>query len=291
VGEDFVADAKRSRPVAGKPTQSPASQPPLDPRAALAQHYLESARAKLAEEEAARPRSRRRTADGRERAAGFTFSVAPATFLHILLAALALTFDFLALVLTYHMMHVDFTVGRVVGLSTGLLTAAVLGYLSVCYLGIIESTSTGQTNVDSLSGDWREWFWTLPASVGMFALSAASGWGLSLVLPVSVWFLIAISTLITYPIFQLSSLETGSPAVPISLPVLASLVKHPLAWLVMYGISFAVVNAVWLVARLAWRDPPYGTMLVVGPIVTVALFFYAWLLGQLAHIISTGEEK
>jgi hypothetical protein len=25
----------------------------------------------------------------------------------------------------------------------------------------------------------------------------------------------------------------------------------------------------------------------MGPIVTVALFFYAWLLGQLAHLIST----
>jgi hypothetical protein len=280
-----VPEAKRSQPQP-KPVQGE----PVDPRVALAQKYLADARAKLDEEEAGRPRSRRR-ADGRRGTDGFTFSIAPATFLHVLLATIAVTFMFLALTLTYHMLHVDITVGRIVGLSTGLITAAVLGYVSVCYLGIIESTSMGQTNVESLSGDWREWFWTLPASLGMYALSAAIGWLLSLALPVSAWFLIAASALITYPIFQLSSLETGSPAQPLSLPVLRSLVKHPMAWLVMYAISFAAMNAVWLVARLAWMDPPYGTMLVLGPVVTVALFFYAWLLGQLAGLIGRGEES
>jgi hypothetical protein len=266
----------------------PAKGEPVDPRVALAQKYLAEAKAKLDEEEAGRPR-RRRGGD-RRGPDGFVFSVAPATFLHVLLATIAVTFMFLALTLTYHMLHVDITVGRIVGLSTGLITAAVLGYVSVCYLGIIESTSTGQTNVDSLSSDWREWFWTLPASLGMFALSAAIGWLLSLALPLNVWFLIAASLLVTYPIFQLSSLETGSPAQPLSLPVLASLVKHPMAWLVMYAISFVVINIVWLVVRVAWMDPPYGTMLVLGPVVTVALFFYAWLLGQLAGLIGRGEE-
>ena len=265
-------------------------QPAVDPRAALAQSYLQSARAKLAEEEAAKPRAQRRAAQGTA-PSGFSLSVAPATLLHVVLGTLALTIDFLAITLAYHMMHVNFTVGRVVALSTGLLTAAVMGYLSVCYLGVIESTSTGQTNVDSLSGDWREWFWTLPASVGMFALSAALGWGLSLALPVSVWPLIALSILITYPIFQLSSLETGSPAQPLSLPVLASLAKHPRAWFAMYALSLATANVVWLVARLSWHDPPYATMLVLGPVVTVALYFYAWLLGQLARLISAGGEK
>jgi hypothetical protein len=279
-----VPEAKRPTP---QPQRAPAKSEPVDPRLALAQKYLREAQAKLDEEERSQPRRRR--AGSSAGGDGFTLSIAPATFLHILLAALAMTFAFLALTLTYHMLHVDLTVGRVVGASTGMLTAAVLGYVSVCYLGIIESTAGGQTNVDSLSGDWREWFWTLPASAGMYALSAVLGWALSLVLPLNVWFLIAASTLTTYPIFQLSSLETGSPAQPISLPVLRSLFKHPMAWFVVYAISFAMVNAVWLIARLAWMDPPYGTMLVLGPVVTVGLFFYAWLLGQLAHLIGRGE--
>jgi hypothetical protein len=112
----------------------------------------------------------------------------------------------------------------------------------------------------------------------------------SLVLPANVWFLITLATLILYPIFQLSSLETGSPAQPLSLPVIASFAKHPLAWFVLYAISLATVSAVRLIVQWTWRDPPYGSMLVVGPVVTVGLFFYAWLLGQLASVISTGDE-
>ena len=187
VGDRSVPDAKRT-----PPSPQPPKSEPVDPRLAHAQKYLQAANAKLAEEEANRPPSQRRAAEGGRGASGFTFSIAPATFLHVLLAALGTTFALLAITFTYHALHVEFTVGRVAALSTGVLVAAVLGYLSVCYLGIIESTSTGQTNVDSLSGDWREWFWTLPASLGMFALSAALGWGLSLVLPANVWFLIAI---------------------------------------------------------------------------------------------------
>jgi hypothetical protein len=143
----------------------PPPGPEDDPRAALARQYLQSAEAKLAAEAAAKPR-RRRAAGKRE--AGFRFVIAPATFMHAALAALALTLVLLALVLTYHMLHVNFVVGRVVALPTGVLTAAVLGYMSVCYLGIIESTSTGETNVDALSGDWQVWLWPLPASLGMF---------------------------------------------------------------------------------------------------------------------------
>lgn len=270
---------------ARRPTPPP--QPPVDPRTALADEYLQSARAKLALEEAERPRSRRRTAGGRT--PWFTFSVASATFLHLLQAAIALTFSFLTIALTYHMMQIEFTVGRVLAVPTGMITAAVLGYVSVCYLGVIESTSAGETNVELVDTDWKEWFWTLPASLGMLVLSAAIGWGLSLVLPLNVWWLIAISVFITYPILQLSSLETGSPTAPLSLPVLRSLAKHPFAWIAMYAISLAVASAVGIVARLAWRDPPYVTMLILGPVVTVALFVYAWLLGQLAHRI-TAEE-
>jgi len=115
-----MPDAKRST----SPPKPPETEP-VDPRTALARKYLQEAEAKLAEEEAGRPRARRPTANG------FAFSIAPATFLHVVLAAFALTFDFLALVLTYHMLHVNFVVGRVVALSTGLLTAVGPGTAAV----------------------------------------------------------------------------------------------------------------------------------------------------------------
>ena len=281
-----MAEAKR--PKTTQPSRATSSVTEVDPRIALAQKYLKSAQSELMEKEQSLPRSRRKQADG-ARATGFSFSVAPSTYLHILLAAIGLTFDALALTMCYHVMMVNFTAGRVMALPAGVVTAAVWAYLSVCYLGVIESTSTGRTEVDVLQGDWRDWFWTLPASLGMFAISAVIGWALSFVFPANVGFLIAISALVTYPFLQLSSLETGSPLAPISLPVLASMAKHPIAWFVLYAISFASAEAVYLVGRLAWHDPPYATIVILGPIVTVALFFYAWLLGQLAHLISTGE--
>jgi hypothetical protein len=125
----------------------------------------------------------------------------------------------------------------------------------------------------------------------MLAMAAFIGWFLSLGLPVSVWFLIAASALLLYPILQLSSLETGSPLAPLSLPVLKSITRHPFGWFVFYALTFALVNVLWALTRLAWRDPPYLTVLVMGPLVCVALLFYAWLLGQLAYLISSEKES
>ena len=277
-----MPDAKQSQSTPSRPGS------PVDPRLALAQQYLNAAKRDAKEKEVEKPRGHRaRQAGGAVRTKAFSLSVAPATFVHILLAAITLTCAALAITLTYHLLMVNFVAGRVVALPTGIIVAAALGYLSVCLLGIIESTSTGHTNVDSLEGDWREWFWTLPSTIGMAALAAAVGWVLSLVAPVSVWLLIALCVFVLYPVFQLSSLEAGSPVVPLSLPVAQSLVKHPLAWFVLYAVSFALVNVLWFIGRVMWRDPPYVMILIVGPLVTVGLFFYAWLLGQLAHLIST----
>ena len=285
-----MPDVNRPKPVAGQTAPSPQTQP-VDPRMALAQEYLRKAEAELAEKEAAQPRSRRQPRSGGTGPRPFSLSIAPSTLIHVLLAAFALTFAALAVTLTFHMLHVNLVVGRVVALPAGIITAAAIGYLSVCFLDVIESTSVGHTNVDSLHGDWRDWFWTLPSTLGMLAIAAAVGWILSLALPVNVWFLIAVCVLVLYPVFQLSSLEAGSPVVPLTLPVVQSIAKRPGAWFVVYAISFALVGAISFVGRAAWRDPPYATILVLGPVVALALFFYAWLLGQLAQLISTENKS
>jgi hypothetical protein len=106
-----------------------------------------------------------------------------------------------------------------------------------------------------------------------------------------VWLLVGLCALVLYPVFELSSLEAGSPLVPLSLPVLQSIAKHPFGWFVCYAVSFAMANALWALARLAWRDPPYVTVLIVAPLAAWALFLYAWLLGQLAYLISIPKES
>jgi hypothetical protein len=261
----------------------------VDPRVALAQRYIQAAAADLAGNTPARPRSStpKTSTPGRS----FSLSISPATFAHLLLATVVFTFAALATLWCYHLLLLNFAAGRIVALPTGIIVAAAASYLSALYLGIIESTSTGRTEVDSLAGDWRDWFWTLPATLGMLAVAAFIGWFISLAVPLNVWLLIAICSLLLYPILQLSSLETGSPLSPLSIPILQSVIRHPYGWFVCYAISFAVANLLWAAAQLAWRDPPYVTVLLMGPLVAVALFFYAWLLGQLAFLISSDQES
>jgi len=262
-----------------------------DPRKAVARRRLEAARAELVAKEATKPRAQRKQA-ARTAAAPTLRDLAPslsgAVFVHAILLALAVTFAALALVWCYALLNVAFLAGRVIALPAGILAAVALSYASGCYLGIIESTAQGHTTVeDALEGDWRDWFWSLPMTLGMAALAAAIGYVLSLIAPAHMGTLIAGAILVLYPILQLSSLEIGSPLAPISLPVLRSLVTRPLAWLAFYGATIPIALGVAALARAAWRDPPYVTMLVMGPAATVALLVYGWLLGQLARWISS----
>jgi hypothetical protein len=285
-----MSDRKQAGPAAGRPPK-----PPIDPRILASQQFVakvvdKAKREKEADKNAAQRWPGNGTAVGKRTPAAFTFEIAPATFAHLVLAALALTFVGLAAVWSYAVLNANFTAGRVMALSLGMICAAVLGYLSVLFLSVVESTSNGRTSVESLQGEWREWFWTLPSTLGLLAIAVFIGWLLSVVLTANFWFMIAACAVLLYPILQLSSLETGSPFAPLSLPVLASTVKHPLGWFVFYAISCALANSLWLAARLAWHDPPYITVFIVAPIATVALFFYAWLLGQLAHLISKEKD-
>jgi hypothetical protein len=280
-----LPDAKRFKTVAEKQAEASA-----DPRLALAQQYLKTATVDVAEKEKAERRTPRGAARSGTRARAFSLSVTPATFAHVLLAPIAFTFAALTLLWCYILLMTFFEAGRIIALPTGVIVFSALSYISVLYLGIIETTSLGQTEVDSLPSDWREWFWTLPSTVGMLAIAAFVGWFLSLGMPVNVWVLIAICGLLLYPILQLSALETGSPLQPLSIPVLKSIGQHPLGWFLFYAISFAVVNVLWAIGRFAWCDPPYFTVIVMAPLVCLALLFYAWLLGQLAYLISTEKE-
>jgi hypothetical protein len=272
--------------------RKPAEAAPVDPRLALAQQYLKSASIDLAEKAAEQPKAHRAAAASRgDGPRAFSLSITPATFVHVLLAMVVFTFAALSVLWCFHLLMVNFVAGRIVALPTGVVVFAAASYLSALFLSVIESTSTGQTEVDSLPGDWRDWFWTMPSTLGMFAVAAFIGWFLSLGLPLDVWLLIGLCGLLLYPILELSTLENGSPIAPLSLPVLQSIVKHPFGWFIFYAVTFAMANVLWAVTRLAWRDPPYVTILITGPLVALALLFYAWLLGQLAYLISAEKES
>jgi hypothetical protein len=250
---------------------------------------MQAAHAELAAKDAGKPPTlRKKPAAGKTvRPVGLALSISPTVFVHAILLIIVLTLAALALLGCYAIMLHSFLAGRAIALPAGILASLAASYASACYLGIVESTSAGHTTVDdALQGDWRDWFWSLPMTLGMAAAAAAIGYAISLAAPDSRWTIIGGSTLLLAPILQLSSLEAGSPLAPFSPPVLRSLVTRPLAWFAFYAASLLIAIATIGLAKAAWRDPPFVTLLIVAPIVTVLLLVYAWLLGQLACWIS-----
>ena len=149
-------------------------------------------------------------------------------------------------------------------MPVGILIFIGLSYASALYLGIIESTSHGHTTPDDqLQGDWRDWFWTLPATLGVLLMAMFVGWLISRFATESTWPIIGVTIWLLYPVLQLSTLETGSPAQPFSLPVLSSLPTRPLIWMTIYGVSFLLGASDLLVgpvllARASVRDHAVG---------------------------------
>ncbi|MEM8945717.1 MAG: hypothetical protein AAGD11_11080 [Planctomycetota bacterium] len=265
-------------------------QQEVDPRHRLAQKYMQRAHQDLAAKEAEKPASQRerpRHLQGKPTLADLRPSISSSTLMHGMLLMLVITAVALASTVNYLMLNMAFLVGRAIALPVGILIFIGLSYASALYLGIVESTANGHTEPDSqLLGDWRDWFWTMPASWGILLASAGIGWLVSRVIPGSTATTISLTIWLAYPILQLSTLETGSPAGMISPPILKSLVGRPVAWIAFLAFSFALWHTIGWVAAATWRDPPFLTMLLMGPFVTLIFLIYAWSLGQLARWIA-----
>jgi hypothetical protein len=61
-------------------------------------------------------------------------------------------------------------------------------------------------------------------------------------------------------------------------------------WLSVYAITFLVAMVVTGIAKAAWRDPPYFTAAIVGPILPVVLLIYGLILGTAARWLSLKGE-
>ncbi len=270
-------------------------QAEIDPRRELARRRMEAARAELEAKEAEkRPAAKRREsatrAGGRPTIGSLAPSVHSTVIVHGLLLALLTPLVLVAVTGVYYLLLTLPVAGRVMAMGTGTLAAVMLGYTSVCMLGIIESTTQGQTTLEhAVQGDWRDWFWSLPTTLGMAVVAGACGYALSLLGTGNPWIVVGVALLVMYPVLQLSTLERGAIFAPVSVPILRTLLFQPVAWAVFYAASVALWVGVAALARALWRDPPFVTVAMVGPVLTAALFVYSWMLGVLATWVSAGE--
>jgi hypothetical protein len=275
-GEERAATRSASR------GSSPSSS--VDPRKALAERMIRDAQARLEAESAPPARRRQHTSSAGPRVV-FSFDVA--ALVHVVLGMVALTVAALACLFCYHMLYTMFVLGRILALPTGVLTVAALSYLSVCYLGVVASTANGRTTLeDHVTGEWREWFWSLPSSFGMLAWAGFLGYLVTMPMTADRWPVVGLITWALYPVLQLSVLENEFPLMPFSLPVLKTLLTRPASWLIFYFCSVVPVAVPAVVGWASFVDPPYVTVLCTAPVAALALFVYAWLFGQLTHDIS-----
>ena len=177
------------------------------------------------------------------------------------------------------------------GLAFFVLPAIWIGiwtfsYAAACCMAILLDTAAGIDRIAHWPEPiWKEWAEQL-FYVGFIAAQAVTvGYGLGKLAEWTFggfWPVCVGTAWILYPIFLLSSLEAGSPFVPLSAPLVQSLASCWREWLLYYLLS-GLLLAGWIALLLSGAArSPYLTMLLCGPLLAALLFISARLLGRLA---------
>lgn len=97
-----------------------------------------------------------------------------------------------------------------------------------------------------------------------------------------IWIVWTATTLQLYSIFQLSSREENFFLIPVTRPILRSLVGNWWGWLMFYGLSGLLIFACIGLAIVGGTWSPVLVTIVLGPMVAATLLIIARLLGRLA---------
>ncbi len=152
-------------------------------------------------------------------------------------------------------------------------------------LAILGQTANGGDEIESWpDDDWRDWIYQLLVLSLPLGLSIAAGWLLGMALapltgsPVLVS---AVAAGAVFPVVLLSSFVAGSPFQPYSPTVWKSLGGNAADWLLVYGLSAALMLPAGLLMAIApWTGRGLAVALA-SPYVAAASFVYARLLGRL----------
>lgn len=218
----------------------------------------------------------------------FTFPWYVSSLATWVLIVLGMTVAAVLLAFCYQLLNTMFVAGRIIALPVGIIVTLAASYASANYLAVVQATSEGIDGIEDWpEGEYREWFWTLPYSLGMLAAAGVVGYFVNLVVWTQSWIPMVSVMLILYPVFQLSSLEAGSPMIPLSKPILATLWKYPRGWAVFYaGSALPIAILLWIFCECFPRQP-YVTILVFAPLAAAVLLIYGRMLGRLAWWCAT----
>ncbi|HUG92203.1 MAG TPA: hypothetical protein VML55_15285 [Planctomycetaceae bacterium] len=161
-----------------------------------------------------------------------------------------------------------------------------LSYSAACFLPILVDTSYGNDRVTGwFDSDWKEWSVQFMYLVCMLLAAGLAGHVAGVIAePVGgpYGLVLGVTMFLSFPIIVLSSQEANSPLMPVTLPILKSLVTCAWGWLMFYGLSGLVVGAATVLVGLLSEVSPYVAFLASGPILATVCLIYPRLLGRLA---------
>ncbi len=188
-------------------------------------------------------------------------------------------------------------IGATIGLRFFLPPTVLVGALSLSYTAaacmiVIERTSQGYDDViEWPEGMWREWVFTLLAGACILALPMAIGTVIGKLTIAPLWPSILLSVHFLFPVFLLSSLDTGYLLAPLSWNVLRSFLGLWWAWGLFY-LETGALFGVWLVAtKAAFAEHPVVTVLIAMPLLAAAILIYFRLFGRLAWCLAEYSDK
>ncbi len=204
-----------------------------------------------------------------------------------MLIAFGLTVGALGLVLCIWCLDQGLTLAfRCFVIPVFLIIAFTCSYASAACMAIIETTADGYDHVDNWpTGDWREWVWTLAYPGTAIVLSLLLGWATNAILPLHPPIPAVAVVFVSFPIFLLSALEAGSPIIPVSMPVLDSLVVAWWGWAMFYVEAGAMLVIWWTLIFTTQLESLWLTAVVAAPVLAAGLMIYSRLLGRLAWYI------
>lgn len=177
------------------------------------------------------------------------------------------------------------------GFGVFLIFMLVVSFTSASFISVIEETAQGTDVVKEWpTGLWRDWFWTLPTTIGLLVPPVVVIDLLRRGLGGQSWLMSLPLIFVVYPFLLASALYNGSPMEAFSKNVFCSLKSVWWAWATVFVVSIAMTVA-WAAAFVAGFDyHPWLTVAALVPLLPGMLLLYARMIGRLLLCAQTKDE-
>jgi hypothetical protein len=174
----------------------------------------------------------------------------------------------------------------VIGLPGLIITFLAVAYIAMMCMTVIADVAIGCHTVDSWpDSDFSEWVIMLRFPLMATVLTTLCGYPLK---AIGLGLLGAVVSFAAFPLILSCQLESGSAALPFSLPVLKGIISRPQVWLSFYGFAAVLVVIGLLVTLLVGRWAI--TIVLAGPILGAILVILSCMLGRVLYLTSGIEH-